>query len=223
MPQLKVTGCQMKPKSAATSQLWLVTAIDLVCSIKMSGPGPGRKSEGPSRQVCRGLIGVHHCANYSGDKTGSSVAFYWNIHTEVEPKGHAWAHKMKTKWWKMTTQNDDKETQWPQRNIKWHKETKMNTKRYKLTTEKWKMTTMKNKITQKDKKWTQRETNWMQRNEKWPQQNTKWPQKVKNDYKETQKCQKETQNDQKEIKTIPQIDKLTTIRNKLAQKDEKWR
>lgn len=76
MPQLKVTGCQMKPKSAATSQLWLVTAIDLVCSIKMSGPGPGRKSEGPSRQVCRGLIGVHHCANYSGDKTGSSVAFY---------------------------------------------------------------------------------------------------------------------------------------------------
>lgn len=44
---------------------------------------------------------------------------------------------------------------------------------------------------------------------------------MKNDYKETQKCQKETQNDQKEIKTISQIDKLTTIRNKLAQKDEK--
>lgn len=44
---------------------------------------------------------------------------------------------------------------------------------------------------------------------------------MKNDYKETQKCQKETQNDQKDIKTIPQIDKLTTIRNKLAQKDEK--
>lgn len=196
MPQLKVTGCQMKPKSAATSQLWLVTAIDLVCSIKMSGPGPGRKSEGPSRQVCRGLIGVHHCANYSGDKTGSSVAFYWNIHTEVEPKGHAWAHKMKTKWWKMTTQNDDKETHND------HKEILNDTKR---------------------QKWTQRETNWMQRNEKWPQQNTKWPQKMKNDYKETQKCQKETQNDQKEIKTIPQIDKLTTIRNKLAQKDEKWR
>lgn len=196
MPQLKVTGCQTKPKSAATSQLWLVTAIDLVCSIKMSGPGPGRKSEGPSRQVCRGLIGVHHCANYSGDKTGSSVAFYWNIHTEVEPKGHAWAHKMKTKWWKMTTQNDDKETHND------HKEILNDTKR---------------------QKWTQRETNWMQRNEKWPQQNTKWPQKMKNDYKETQKCQKETQNDQKEIKTIPQIDKLTTIRNKLAQKDEKWR
>lgn len=196
MPQLKVTGCQTKPKSAATSQLWLVTAIDLVCSIKMSGPGPGRKSEGPSRQVCRGLIGVHHCANYSGDKTGSSVAFYWIIHTEVEPKGHAWAHKMKTKWWKMTTQNDDKDTHND------HKEILNDTKR---------------------QKWTQRETNWMQRNEKWPQQNTKWPQKMKNDYKETQKCQKETQNDQKEIKTIPQIDKLTTIRNKLAQKDEKWR
>lgn len=196
MPQLKVTGCQTKPKSAATSQLWLVTAIDLVCSIKMSGPGPGRKSEGPSRQVCRGLIGVHHCANYSGDKTGSSVAFYWIIHTEVEPKGHAWAHKMKTKWWKMTTQNDDKETHND------HKEILNDTKR---------------------QKWTQSDTNWLQRNEKWPQQNTKWPQKMKNDYKETQKCQKETQNDQKEIKTIPQIDKLTTIRNKLAQKDEKWR
>lgn len=146
MPQLKVTGCPTKPKSAATSQLWLVTAIDLVCSIKMSGPGPGRKTEGPSRQVCRGLIGVHHCANYSGDKTGSSVAFYWIIHTEVEPKGHAWAHKMKTKWWKMTTQNDDKETHND------HKEILNDTKR---------------------QKWTQRDTNWLQRNEKWPQWKTK--------------------------------------------------
>lgn len=41
---------------------------------------------------------------------------------------------------------------------------------------------------------------------------------MKNDHKE---CQKETQNDQKEIKIIPQRDKLTTIRNKLAQKDAK--
>lgn len=157
MPQLKVTGCQTKPKSAATSQLWLVTAIDLVCSIKMSGPGPGRKSEGPSRQVCRGLIGVHHCANYSGDKTGSSVAFYWNIHTEVEPKGHAWAHKMKTKWWQ-------RDTQWPQRNIKWHKETKVNTKRNKLNAEKWKMTTAEHKMTTKDEKWLQRDTKVSERN-----------------------------------------------------------
>lgn len=196
MPQLKVTGCQMKPKSAATSQLWLVTAIDLVCSIKMSGPGPGRKSEGPSRQVCRGLIGVHHCANYSGDKTGSSVAFYWNIHTEVEPKGHAWAHKMKTKWWKMTTQNDDKEThndhkeilndtkrqnehkaiQTDYREMKNDhnekqnntKRQKMNTKRNKLNAEKWKMTTAEHKMTTKDKKWLQRDTKVSERNTKWP-------------------------------------------------------
>lgn len=32
-----------------------------VCSIKMSGPGPGRKAEVQADRSGRGLIGVHHC------------------------------------------------------------------------------------------------------------------------------------------------------------------
>lgn len=51
---VKVKGWQTKPKSAATSQQWLVTATDPVCSIKMSGPGAWQEGWGPGRQVWSG-------------------------------------------------------------------------------------------------------------------------------------------------------------------------
>lgn len=58
---VNVTGWQTKPKSAATSQQRLVTAVDLVCSIKMSEPGPGRKAEVQADRPGGDLIGAYHC------------------------------------------------------------------------------------------------------------------------------------------------------------------
>lgn len=59
--RVKVTGLQSLPKSAATSLQWLVIATDPVCSIKMSGPRPGRKAEVRAGRSGGGLIVVHHC------------------------------------------------------------------------------------------------------------------------------------------------------------------